>query len=127
MIGTRRADNWKLSGDGIIPCDSDDVAGWRRLFEEHQFKSVLNCEGSCALKSCELDPAMSWRINVGAAQNLLEVIQDRDVRVVHLSVDLVFSGSGNGDARRTALSIERSRRALADGHPESSAGCLGSS
>jgi dTDP-4-dehydrorhamnose reductase len=39
---------------------------------------------------------MAWRINVEGARNLLEVIHDRGVRLVHLSIDLVFSGKGNG-------------------------------
>ena len=39
---------------------------------------------------------MAWRINVEGARNLLEVIHDRDVRLVHLSIDLVFSGTNDG-------------------------------
>jgi dTDP-4-dehydrorhamnose reductase len=39
---------------------------------------------------------MAWRINVEGPQNLLRVIAGRGVRLVHLSVDLVFSGSDAG-------------------------------
>ena len=99
VIGARRADNWKLAGPGIVPCDSDDLVGWRQLFERHRFRSVLNCEGSCKLKSCELDPDMAWRVNLGAVRHLLGVIRHTDVHLTHLSVDLVFSGSGNGEYR----------------------------
>ncbi|HJN12772.1 MAG: sugar nucleotide-binding protein [Pirellulaceae bacterium] len=96
VFGVRRADNWPLSGDGIVACDAMDEAAWARLFDEHQFKAVVNCEGSCKLKSCELDPEMAWRVNVGGLQNLLRMIGQTKVRLVHFSIDLVFSGTAGG-------------------------------
>ncbi len=96
VLGIRQADNWRLSGPGILACNAEDSAGLRRLFDEHGFRSVLDCAGNCALKSCELDPAMARRINVDGVQNLLDVIAGRNVRLVHLSIDLVLSGIGAG-------------------------------
>lgn len=96
VFGVRRADNWPLAGEGIIACDAMDEAGWAKLFDEHQFRAVVNCEGSCKLKSCELDPEMAWRVNVGGLRNLLRVIGQARVRLIHLSIDLVFSGTAEG-------------------------------
>jgi dTDP-4-dehydrorhamnose reductase len=62
------------------------------LFDEYQFKSVLNCAGNCALRACELDPRLAWRTNVEGLINLLSIIVERDIRLVHLSIDLVYSG-----------------------------------
>src|SRR5262249_33345222 len=62
----------------------------------YQFATVLDCAGNCALKSCELDAAMAWRINVEGVRNLLEICLARQVRFVHLSIDLVFSGTNGG-------------------------------
>src|SRR5262245_55644106 len=70
VIGLRRLDNWLLSDDGIVGCDIDNREGLWELFERHQFAAVLNGEGTCALKHCELDPPMAWRINVLGAMNL---------------------------------------------------------
>ena len=95
VIGTRRAGNWRLSGDGIVGVDVDDHDGFKALFDEHQFASVLNCEGSCALKACELDPPSAWRVNVFSIEHLLEHIGGQG-RLIHLSIDLVFSGTGEG-------------------------------
>ncbi len=97
VFGVRRADNWPLAGHGIIACDAMDEAGWARLFDEHQFKAVVNCEGSCKLKSCELDPEMARRINVGGLRNLLRMMGRTRVRIVHFSIDLVFSGTAGGN------------------------------
>lgn len=103
VIGTRRTNNWPLQGEGILPCDVDDADAMQRLFDKHQFRSVLNCEGTCKLKSCELDPWMAWRVNVVGIENLLEAIGADGIRLIHLSIDLVFSGAGDGDYAEGAL------------------------
>src|ERR1041385_8827545 len=94
--GVRQRDNWRLTGPGIEICDAEDRQTLEELFDRYQFAAVLDCAGNCALKSCELDPAMAWRINVEGAQNLVEQAFRVDARVVHLSIDLVFSGTRGG-------------------------------
>jgi dTDP-4-dehydrorhamnose reductase len=96
VIGTRRTDNWPLQQPGIVACDCDDRDSLARLFDRHQFASVLNAEGTCKLKSCELDPRMAQRINIDSVTTLLEVIRGTSTRLVHLSIDLVFSGTRGG-------------------------------
>jgi len=96
VIGIRQRDNWRLAGEGIVPCNAEDPVGLAQLFDQYQFKSVLDCAGNCALRACELDPDLAWRINVEGVRNLLDCIRNRDVRLVHLSIDLVFSGNGAG-------------------------------
>jgi len=96
VIGIRQQDNWRLVGPGVVACNAEDRDGLAQLFDEHGFRSVLDCAGNCALKSCELDPAMAWRINVEGVQNLARQVTRHDSRLVHLSIDLVFSGQGAG-------------------------------
>lgn len=96
VIGVRQRDNFRLVGEGVVACDAEDRDELERLFDRHAFKSVLDCAGNCALRACELDHGLAWRINVEGVENLLAVIGPADVRLVHLSVDLVFSGIGTG-------------------------------
>lgn len=96
VIAIRRTDNWPLRGEGIVACDGDDRDGLARLFDKHQFASVLNAEGTCKLKSCELDPAMAQRINIESVETLLGVMGGTSTRLVHLSIDLVYSGTRGG-------------------------------
>ncbi|MGD9635143.1 MAG: NAD(P)-dependent oxidoreductase [Pirellulales bacterium] len=92
VIAIRQEDNWRLTGEGVVACDAEDHLKLRALFDEHQFRSVLNCAGNCALRACELDTRLAWRTNVEGLVNLLSIIVERDVRLVHLSIDLVYSG-----------------------------------
>lgn len=96
VIGLRRKDNWPLAGPGVVACDGDDRDTLRRLFDRHQFAAVLNAEGTCKLKSCELDPAMARRVNVDSVTRLLSVLEGTGTRLVHLSIDLVYSGTRGG-------------------------------
>jgi len=96
VVGIRESQNWRLTGPGVVACNAEDRRRLERLFDEYEFASVLDCAGNCALKPCELDPALAWRINVEGVANLLSVAAPRGVRVVHLSVDLVYSGVGAG-------------------------------
>lgn len=98
VVGIRQRDNWRLDGPGIMACDAEDSDGLSRLFDQYRFQSVLDCAGNCALRACELDKALAWRTNVEGVRNLLTVLDGRDdVRLVHLSIDLVFSGVRDGN------------------------------
>lgn len=97
VIGVRPVNNWPLSGPGIIGCDVENELEIRKLIEEHEIRSVLNSGGSCKLKACEYDPQMAHRVNVRGIESLLGVIKEKDLPLVHLSIDLVYSGkSGQG-------------------------------
>ncbi len=96
VTGQRPQRNWPLSGDGIVGVDLENEPGMRSLIEAGKFRTVLNCGGSCALKGCELDPKMASRVNVTGVERLLNVIDPLPVRFVHLSIDLVYSGTHGG-------------------------------
>jgi dTDP-4-dehydrorhamnose reductase len=102
VVGLRPHQSIRLNGDGIVALDADDVGGLRDLCRQWHFGSILNCVGNCALKSCELDPAMSHRLNVVTAEAIARQALELGARLVHLSSDLVFSGaSGKGDYLET--------------------------
>jgi dTDP-4-dehydrorhamnose reductase len=97
VFGIRQADNTRLAGPGILACSAEDRREMARLFDRYQFASVLDCAGNCALKACELNPDLARRINIEGVANILSQTVPRGIRLVHLSVDLVFSGRRNGD------------------------------
>jgi dTDP-4-dehydrorhamnose reductase len=101
VIGTRPRQTWRLSGAGIVELGAEDRSGMRELFRQHRFGTVLNAVGNCALKSCELNPAMARQINVASAEAVAENVREYDSRLVHLSSDLVFSGKRTGNYLET--------------------------
>ncbi len=96
VVGIRQSSMWPLSGDGIMPCDVEDKGAVNRLWDEYRFASLLNCAGSCRLKSCELDPQMAHRMNVTGTGNLIMCAKAHNAQIIHLSIDLVFAGRTGG-------------------------------
>jgi len=97
VIGIRQEDDPRLSGPGVVACNAEDREALAKLFDRHGFASVLDCAGNCALKACELDPALARRLNVEGVENLLAQSVRMGARMVHLSCDLVFSGRKGED------------------------------
>src|SRR5262245_46788967 len=96
VTGIRPTSTPGLNGPGIVALDAEDCGGLQVLFAERRFRSVLNCAGNCALKSCELDPAMARVLNVVSADIISREATASAARLVHLSTDLVFSGDRDG-------------------------------
>jgi dTDP-4-dehydrorhamnose reductase len=97
VVGIRPRQTWKLNGSGIVAQDAEGAVGMQALFDRFGFRSVLNTVGNCALKSCELDPAMAHTVNVASARVIAENVRRHGARLVHLSSDLVFSGTRSGN------------------------------
>jgi len=97
VIGIRQVDDPRLSGPGVVACNAEDPEALARLFDRFGFAAVLDCAGNCALKACELNRALAWRLNVEGVQNLVAQSVRLGARMVHLSVDLVFSGDKDGN------------------------------
>ncbi|MEN6496596.1 MAG: SDR family oxidoreductase [Thermoguttaceae bacterium] len=96
VFGQRQTDNVTFPDHDVVACDLEDREGLARLFDRHRFAAVLDCAGNCALKPCELNPELAWRINVEGVRNLVAETAPRGIRLVHLSVDMVFSGNRDG-------------------------------
>jgi len=94
--GMRQSNNSRLDGNGILVCDVEDRIGLERLVRQYRFAAILDCGGNCALRACELDRDMAWRINFEGVVNLLQAIRGAPVRLVRLSIDLVFAGRTPG-------------------------------
>jgi len=95
--GLRPTNNPHVKGDGILACNIEDGTGLKRLFRQYRFAAVLDAVGNCALKPCELEPRVAWTINVEGLKNILKAAGHEKVRLVRLSVDLVYSGKKGGD------------------------------
>ena len=96
IVGIRQEANLRCAGPGVVVCNAEDRAGIAKLFRRHEFAAVLDCAGNCALRQCEMAPQLAWKINVEGVRNLLLQTVPRGIRLVHLSVDLVFSGDRPG-------------------------------
>jgi dTDP-4-dehydrorhamnose reductase len=105
VVGIRPHMTTRLAGIGLTAQDAEDPIGMARLFDRYGFRAVLNCAGSCALKSCEMDPTMARIANVVTADIIADLVRRHDARLVHLSSDLVFSGKDSPRPRGEGLGV----------------------
>ncbi len=96
VFGQRPRRNWNLTGENIVGHDLSEVESIRSVIEQNSIQTIINCGGCCALKACECDPEMAQQLNVTNVSRLLDAIKDTDIRLIHLSIDLVYSGAGQG-------------------------------
>ncbi len=76
----------------LVVADPEKPEELARLFSEFEFKTVVDASGWCALKPCELDPALGRRLNVDVGLNVLRAAKAAGARLIRLSTDLVFDG-----------------------------------
>jgi dTDP-4-dehydrorhamnose reductase len=96
VAGIRPLETRRLAGPGIAGHALEDGAATGRLIRDGGFRSVLSTGGSCDLRGCELDPAMARRVNIGTVHSLVSAVAGTGIRLVHLSIDLVFGGTRGG-------------------------------
>ena len=80
----------------LLFLDLRDYAALERLFDEKKIAAILDCAGNCALKACQLEPKIAWDLNVEIVRNLATYSRSRGIRLVHLSVDMVYGGRPGG-------------------------------
>jgi dTDP-4-dehydrorhamnose reductase len=93
VVSVRPVQTPEFTGADVVGIESDDEPALERLFRHYGFRTVLNATGNCALKSCELNANMARRINTTSAAVIARLANRFGARLVHVSSDLVFSGT----------------------------------
>ncbi|MBR1803779.1 MAG: dTDP-4-dehydrorhamnose reductase [Muribaculaceae bacterium] len=65
-----------------------------RFIETHPVEYIVNCAAYTAVDRAEDDEATARLINVDAVSNLAAAASPRGIKVVHVSTDYVFDGTG---------------------------------
>lgn len=93
LIGIRPIKHPCVFGEDVVAIDAEDTAGLTALFEKHQFKTVIDASGNCALKACECDTPRSRLLNCLQGVDAAQLAADFNCTFVRISTDMVWSGS----------------------------------
>jgi dTDP-4-dehydrorhamnose reductase len=88
--------------------DITDSQAVSRVLADLEPDVVFNCAAFHNLEACEREPERAWQVNVEAVRNLAR----RSRRLVHLSTNYVFDGSGSRPYEESDLPSPRSVYAL---------------
>jgi S-adenosylmethionine synthetase len=93
-------DGWKSIGTGLNRITSPDVIKLNileqqeieRVLDEVQPKVVVHCAANRFPDSCTADPEAAKKLNVDSSRALAEATTARDIFLIYISTDYVFSG-----------------------------------
>jgi dTDP-4-dehydrorhamnose reductase len=70
---------------------------------QHDFTVVINTAGLTDVDYCEANPEVAWNVNVAAPLAIAQCCEQRGARMVQLSTDYVFDGTGREPLTETAV------------------------
>ena len=77
--------------DTLDICDREQVL---RLVRDNKPDTIINCAAHTAVDKCETDKENARRINALGPENLALAAREVDARMIQVSTDYVFDGSG---------------------------------
>ena len=77
--------------DTLDICDREQVL---RLVKDNKPNTIINCAAHTAVDKCETDKENAHRINALGPENLALAAKEVDARMIQVSTDYVFDGSG---------------------------------
>lgn len=63
-----------------------------QLVDKYHPDAIIHTAAMTNVDACELDHDKCYALNVISVQNLINVCQNRDIQIVHLSTDFIFDG-----------------------------------
>lgn len=84
------------SGQADIQADLLDIKQVQKIFDRVRPDAIINLVGLTNVDHCEQSPNQAYRVNVHSLENVLTVVQSlpKKPRLVHVSTDQVYDGSG---------------------------------
>jgi dTDP-4-dehydrorhamnose reductase len=92
LFGTVFSHPVKIPEVTIIKIDLTDYAELKRLFEEVRPDAVIHTAAASEPNYCQVNPEVSYKINVEASVNVALLCSDYKIPYVYTSTDLVFDG-----------------------------------
>tara|TARA_R110002110_G_scaffold205066_7_gene417118 strand:+ start:256226 stop:257095 length:870 start_codon:yes stop_codon:yes gene_type:complete len=79
---------------GHADCDIGDAQSVAARLREHSPQVVINAAAYTAVDKAESEPQQALRVNAVGAENLAIACAQLDIRLLHISTDFVFAGTG---------------------------------
>ncbi|MEG0813924.1 MAG: dTDP-4-dehydrorhamnose reductase [Clostridium sp.] len=96
-------------GVDVQEMDITDASACRRIISEEKPDAVIHCAAYTAVDAAEDNVELCHRINAEGTRNIAEVCRDLDIKMMYISTDYVFNGTGETpwqpDDRREPLNV----------------------
>jgi len=79
----------------VAELDITDLQAVEQFMKDNNIKYIVNCAAYTAVDKAEDDIDLCYKINRDAARNLGIAAANNEAKVIHVSTDYVFDGTGN--------------------------------
>ena len=86
---------------GSVEMNVLDHEAVRGYFESHAYDYVINCSAYTAVDLAEDQVQQAFKLNAYAVEFLAQMSMDFGFKLIHISTDYVFSGSGSVPYKET--------------------------
>ena len=81
----------------VLAIDLDELDITRRvdleaLVQKFMPDIIINCAAYTQVDNCEIEKKLAWNVNVTGTENLVNCMEKRGERLIHISTDYVFDG-----------------------------------
>src|SRR5512135_3494715 len=80
----------------VVQADLLEQDAFNRLLADFKPDAVVHCAALADLEACESSPDLALRMNSGMAHGVAQGCARRNIRLIHISTDAVFSGRRGG-------------------------------
>jgi len=82
-----------FSKDNKLKLDITNINSIKKNIEKIKPNIIINCAANTNLDFLETHQDIAFDINANGVQNLIEVVRQNNIRLVHISTDSIFDGS----------------------------------
>jgi len=81
-----------ITGIQTEKCDLSRSNSTKEVIERFSPSIIIHCASLTNVDQCESDPEITNKINVISTKNIVDIISDKDIKLVYISTDSVYDG-----------------------------------
>jgi len=94
-IAAQHENNFRFFFTDVAELDITDLAAIDSFMKENNINYIVNCAAYTAVDKAEDDVELCYKINRDAAANLGKAATGNNAKVIHISTDYVYDGTGS--------------------------------
>jgi dTDP-4-dehydrorhamnose reductase len=94
----KQFDFYFTNRDSLNICDYSDV---KNFVESNKIEAIINCAAYTQVDKAENDRENAFTVNSTGVSNLVQVSEEHNVKLIHVSTDYVFDGTNHSPYKET--------------------------
>lgn len=94
----KQFDFYFTNRDSLNICDYSVV---KNFFESNKIEAIINCAAYTQVDKAENDRENAFKVNSTGVSNLVQVSEEHNVKLIHVSTDYVFDGANHSPYKET--------------------------